>query len=208
MNKMREKNKRMILTALFCAIIVVMQLTGVGLINIPGGIKLTTLHIPVILGAIFLGPKEGALLGGVFGACSIWANTTAPGVTSYVFSPFMSEEGFVGVLKAIWVALICRILLGLFSGFAWKLLRKLNVHKAIALPLTAIISTIFHTVIVLLSMYLLFAHSLNVAYDKIVPLIMAAITGNGIFEITAALVVVTVLGLSLSKLYDPDIKED
>lgn len=207
MNKHRESTKRMIMIALFCAIIFVMQLTGIGLINLPG-IKLTTLHIPVILGAIFLGPKAGAIFGGVFGLCSIWANTTAPGATAFVFSPFMSQEGIPGALKSIWVALICRILLGVFAGFLWKLLKKTKLHKAIALPITAVISTLFHTVIVLLSMYLLFAHSLNVAYDTIITLIMAAITGNGIFEITVALVVITVLGLALTKLYDDDKKED
>lgn len=203
----RQKTKRMIVTALFCALIVVMQLTGIGLIALPG-IKMTTLHIPVILGAILLGAKEGALLGGVFGLCSIWANTTTPAITSFVFSPFMSQEGFVGVLKSIWVALICRILLGVFSAFAWKALKKLKVHQAIAFPLTAIFSTVFHTVIVLLSMYLLFAHSLNVAYDKIISLIMAAITGNGIFEITAAVVIITFVGLAIIKFFDPKSEEE
>ena len=207
MNERREKNKRMITTALFCAIIVVMQLTGIGIINLPIAIKMTTLHIPVILGAILLGPKEGALFGGVFGICSIWANSTGGSVTAYVFSPFFSQEGFVGVLKSIWVALICRILLGLFAGFTWKFLKKIKFHKAIALPVTAIISTIFHTVIVLSSIYLLFPESQNKAYEGIIALIKIAVTGNGIFEVTAAMFVVTVLGLTLSKIYFKDSKE-
>ena len=36
-----------------------------------GVIKATTVHIPVIIGAILLGPKAGAVLGAVFGLTSV-----------------------------------------------------------------------------------------------------------------------------------------
>lgn len=200
----------MVLIAIFCAIIVVMQLTGIGLIPLPG-IKLTTLHIPVILGAILLGPKAGAIFGATFGICSIWANTTAPGLTSFVFSPFLSTTGWLGVVKAIWIALGCRILLGLFAGYLWKVIKMIRVEghpipDIIVLPIAAALSTLFHTVLVLSQMYLLFANSLNVAYNQIMELIMVAVTGNGLFETIAAVIIVTMLGITLRKYIHTDEK--
>jgi len=198
-----QSTKNMVLIAIFCAIIIVMQLTGIGLIPLPG-IKLTTLHIPVILGSVLLGPKAGAIFGATFGVCSIWANTTNPGLTSYVFSPFMSTTGWVGALKAIWIALGCRILLGVFAGFLWKLIKMIKVEghsipDIIVLPIAAALSTLFHTVLVLSQMYLLFSKSLNVAYDQIMELIMVAVAGNGIFEMVTAVIIVTMLGITLRK---------
>ena len=91
----------MALLAMLCGILLVMGMTGIGFIPLPV-IKATTMHIPVILGAILLGPKAGAVLGAVFGLCSIWANTTTPGLLSFAFSPFMTTEGLTGVLKSLW----------------------------------------------------------------------------------------------------------
>ena len=51
-------------------------------------IKATITHIPVIIGAILLGPMAGAVLGGVFGLCSLVSNTVAPVAASICFSPF------------------------------------------------------------------------------------------------------------------------
>ena len=47
------------LMALFVAIQLFLNLTGIGLIPLPV-IKGTTLHIPVIIGAVILGPMAGA----------------------------------------------------------------------------------------------------------------------------------------------------
>ena len=73
---MRKKNtnvKKLVLAALFIAIIIVMTAVPyTGYIEyVPGGINMTTLHIPVIIGAVFLGWKYGALLGIYF---SFWEN--------------------------------------------------------------------------------------------------------------------------------------
>ena len=54
--------------AMLCGVLLVMGMTGIGFIPLPV-IKATTMHIPVILGAILLGPKAGAVLGAVF-ACA------------------------------------------------------------------------------------------------------------------------------------------
>jgi len=57
-----EKTYELVLTALFTAIIVLMAFTPLGYIPLVV-INATIIHIPVILGALFLGPKKGAFLG-------------------------------------------------------------------------------------------------------------------------------------------------
>ena len=107
--KNRKKDTRwMALLAMMVAVELVLVATGIGLIPLPV-IKATTLHIPVILGAVLLGPLAGGILGAVFGLSSMWINTTAPGLLAFAFSPFMSTTGLPGALKAVWIAVGCRI---------------------------------------------------------------------------------------------------
>ena len=148
---MKTKNpdtRYMAALAMLSAVLLVMGMTGIGFIPLPV-IKATTMHIPVILGAILLGPGAGAALGGVFGLCSIWANTTTPGLLSFAFSPFMTTEGLPGVAKSLWIALGCRILFGALSGWLWAACLKVLKQEYAALPVTAALATICHTLLAL-----------------------------------------------------------
>ena len=74
---MREKThdtRWMVCVALMAAIVIVLANTPLGMIQLPI-IKATTVHIPVIIGAILLGPFAGGVLGAVFGICSVISNT-------------------------------------------------------------------------------------------------------------------------------------
>lgn len=200
MNRKKMDTRYMATLAMFCGILLVMGATGVGFIPLPV-IKATTMHIPVILGAILLGPAAGAVLGGVFGLCSIWANTTSPGLLAFAFSPFMTTEGLPGVLKSLWIALGCRILLGVIAGWLWKGMKRVLKQDYLALPVTAAISTICHTILVMGSIYLLlaqqYAQAKNVAITAVFGLVMGTVTASGIPEAIIAAVLVTVIGKAL-----------
>ena len=78
MMKTRKHDTRwMVSVALMSAIVIVLANTPLGMIHLPI-VKATTVHIPVIIGAILLGPSAGAILGFVFGVCSLISNTMAP----------------------------------------------------------------------------------------------------------------------------------
>lgn len=198
----KRDTRSMAILAMLCGILVVMGVTGIGFIPLPV-IKATTMHIPVILGAILLGPSAGAVLGAVFGLCSIWANTTTPGLLAFAFSPFMTTEGLVGAVKSLWIALGCRILFGLIAGWLWQLCKKLGARDTVALPVTAAVATICHTLLVMGSIYLLlaqqYANAKNVGITAVFGLIMGTVTASGIPEAIAAAVLVTVLGKALIK---------
>lgn len=200
MKKKHLDTRYLVSLAMMCAVLLVLGMTGIGFIQLPV-IKATTMHIPVILGAILLGPGTGAVLGGVFGLCSIWANTTAPGLLSFAFSPFMTTEGLPGVLKSLWIALVCRILLGVLAGWFWKLFKKVLKKDYVALPVTAALASVCHTILVMGSIYVLlaqqYADAKNVAASAVFDLVLGTIVASGIPEAIAAAILVTGIGKAL-----------
>lgn len=208
--KTRKHDTRwMVGVAMFVALQLVLQITGIGLIPLPF-IKATTLHIPVILGAVVLGPLAGGILGGVFGLCSIWTNTVAPSALSFAFSPVLAAEagGGAGAVKAVWIAFGCRVMIGLVSGWLWVLLKKLKVHDFIALPVVGIAGAMTNTVLVMGSIYVLlrpeYAALKNVALDAVLGLVMGVVGTSGVAEAIAAAVLVTAIGKAL--LYVPQLR--
>lgn len=188
--------------AMLCGLTLVLQITGIGLIPLPL-IKATTMHIPVILGAILLGPTAGCVLGAVFGLCSIWTNTFTPSVLSFAFSPVLAFEvgGLFSAVCATWTALGCRILLGLFAGWLWKLLKKVCTNDFLALPITSAVATIFHSLMVMSSIAVMFgqqyAEVKNVAIEAVFGVAMGVVLSSGIPEAIAAILLVTAVGKAL-----------
>ncbi len=202
MNKKVRDTRWLTSVALMAAIVILLANTPLGMIQLPV-IKATTVHIPVILGAILLGPLAGSILGGVFGICSMISNTTAPTLLSFAFSPFMSMTGIPGAAKAVWISVGCRILIGFVSGWLWIFLKKCKVNVMIALPATGFIGAMTNTVFVMGSIYVLlakeYASAKNVAVDAVWGLVLGTVTASGVPEAIAAAVLVAVIGKVLLK---------
>lgn len=208
MKTMVKDTRWMVSVALMGAIVILLANTPLGMIHLPI-IKATTVHIPVIIGAILLGPMAGALLGAVFGICSMISNTMAPTLLSFAFSPFLSMTGFDGVVKALWVSIGCRILIGLVAGWLWILLKKVKMHSMIALPVVGFAGSMTNTIAVMGSIYLLFAQEYaqakEVGITAVWGLIMGTVTASGIPEAIAAAILVTAIGKALIKFLKPDV---
>lgn len=200
MRTRKHDTRWLVSVALMAAIIIVLANTPLGMIQLPI-IKATTVHIPVIIGAILLGPSAGAMLGAVFGVCSLISNTMAPTLLSFAFSPFMSTTGIPGALKAIWISVGCRVLIGVVAGWLWKFLQKMHVNNWIALPVVGFVGSMVNTISVMGSIYLLFAQQYaeakEVGITAVWGLIMGTVTASGIPEAVAAAVLVTALGRAL-----------
>ena len=83
MYQFKNKTQKMVLTAVFAAIIILMaNVPFLGYINL-GFVSATTIHIPVIIGAVLLGPSSGAFLGFIFGLTSCLKATFQPNLTSF-----------------------------------------------------------------------------------------------------------------------------
>ena len=197
MKTKKHDTRWMVSVALMAAIVIVLANTPLGMIQLPI-IKATTVHIPVILGAILLGPGAGAILGAVFGICSLVSNTMAPTLLSFAFSPFLSTTGIPGALKAIWISVGCRILIGVVAGWLWVLFVKIKLNQFIALPIVGFVGSMVNTVTVMGSIYFLFAQQYaeakEVALTAVFGLVMGTVTASGIPEAIAAAILVLALG--------------
>lgn len=126
-NNAQFKNKNeLVLTGLFTAIIIIMAFTPLGYIPLVV-INATIIHIPVILGSLFCGPKKGAFLGFVFGFTSCLKATIVGGtLSSFVFSPVLAASlvGTSGIFKSLFIAFVPRILVGVIPYFVYIGIKK------------------------------------------------------------------------------------
>ncbi len=201
MNIVKKDTRWMTSVALMAAIVILLANTPLGMIQLPI-IKATTVHIPVIIGAVMLGPLAGAILGGIFGICSMISNTVTPSLLSFAFSPFMSTTGIVGAVKAVWISVGCRVLIGVVSGWLWILLKKIRMNRYAALAVTGFVGSMTNTVTVMGSIFVLlmneYASARNVVGAKeVFGLIMVTVTSSGIPEAIAAMILVAVIGSAL-----------
>ena len=206
MKNRRKDAKWMAGVAMMAAIVVLLANTPLGMIPLVVT-KATTVHIPVILGAILFGPLAGGILGGVFGFCSVIINTFTPALTSFAFSPFMSTTGLSGAVKALWVAVGCRILIGVAAGWLWRALSRTRMNSWTALSIVGFTGSMVNTVTVMGSIFLLFtqqyAQAKEVALEAVSGLILTTILANGIPEAIVSTVLVAVIGKNLLRFAKP-----
>ena len=193
MNKSRKKIRTLTLAAFFVAIEFIMAVTPIGFIPV-GAINITTMHLPVILSGIILGPVIGALTGFVFGLTSMLKATFAPGITSFCFSPFITVGGVSGNFSSLLIAFVPRILLGVLSFYIYRALRRAKQSRVLAAGISAGVNTLIHTLGVMGLIWIFFGQQYaNAAGITVGAVIIAVLTSNGILEIILASVVIPIL---------------
>ena len=199
--------KDMVLLSMFTAIILLMSATPIGLIDLPL-IKATILHVPVIIGAILLGPKKGAFLGAVFGLTSIVKNTMVPGVLSFAFSPLIAAPGTQhGSPWALFISLVPRMLIGPAAWAVYTLLKKFLGRKtgrrALWLVIAAVVGAMVNTGLVMGTIAIVFrqayAAANSIPVEAVLATILGVVAGNGIPEAICAAVIVPLVTLPLQK---------
>ncbi len=134
MKKTKMNTLKMVELAVLVALVAVLQITGTG-VNITGT-PISLVLIPIVLGAMLLGPAAGALLGLEFG------------IIVYV-AGFVGVDGFTFILvqdHPIYTALICigkGVLAGFGAGVVYRLVAAKNKIVAVfaASAATPIINT-------------------------------------------------------------------
>ena len=101
-------------------------------------------------------------------------------------------------MKAIWISVGCRILIGVAAGWLWVLFTKIKLNQFIALPIVGFVGSMVNTVTVMGSIYFLFAQQYaeakEVAFTAVFGLVMGTVTASGIPEAIAAAILVLALG--------------
>ncbi|WP_319478260.1 ECF transporter S component [Marispirochaeta aestuarii] len=137
---MSTRIRFLVITGALGALSIVLSLTPLGFIPWVGGASLTTMHIPVIVGAIIEGPVAGAIIGGIFGIFGMIRAAIAPQ------GPL--DPLFVNPL----VSLLPRLLIGPAAWGVWSFLKRFPLP---ALILAGIAGSLVNTVLVLSALGLL-----------------------------------------------------
>lgn len=126
-------------TALLVAILVIMSVTPLGYLQV-GALSITFLTIPVMIGAVTMGPCVGAVLGLAFGITSflqaMWG-TSALGALMFSVNPLLT-----GV-----TCIVPRVLVGLLCGFIFKGLRKIDNRRVWTFVAASFSAPILNTVL-------------------------------------------------------------
>lgn len=117
-NSKKKKKKKhlstrnLVIIGLLGAITFVLGQTPLGFVPI-GPLNATTMHIPVIIGAILEGPVVGAFIGLIFGLSSLFNAITRPTVISFVFyNPLIS--------------ILPRVLIGIIAYYIFRALKNIK----------------------------------------------------------------------------------
>ena len=188
------KTKDLVFTSLFMGIVFMLGLwPNLGFIAI-GPINVTIIHIPVIIGAIFLGAGSGALIGFAFGLGS-FINSMSSGV---LFAPVFNNP-LVSVLP--------RVVFGFVTYYIYKLVKVVIKNETVSYGVSAGLATIIHAAMVV---PLLFYFGLNhgaianmiesVYQGKVFVFILGIFMANTVMEAVAAIVLVPIVLKALKRI--------
>lgn len=180
-----QKNKayRISILAMFIAIIIIQNFVPLfGYIPL-GLLDLTTIHITVIIAAIILGPKDGALVGGAWGLITFIRAFTSP---TSPLAPLVFTNPVVSIVP--------RILIGLVAGWLFIWLQR-KIKRMPAMMLAALVGALVNTILVLGLIYLFYrTPAVAQAYgtadvSRLGGLLLVVVATNGIPEAILAAVV-------------------
>ncbi len=185
------KNKNLARISLVLALLVVLDLTGIGLIRLPGLPAFTIMHVPVIVAGIVLGPKLGAVAGGGFGMIMMIEATFRPGSPiDMMFSPFSSENPIASIVMCI----VPRILLGISAYYFVILIQKIFKNKErLVFSIAALLATVLHSILVLTMLATFFA-----AFP-LASLFLTVVSINTLLEVLAAVLITAAITIPLKK---------
>lgn len=179
------------LLGIFSALIILMTFTPIGYLIIPVvQISATLIHIPVLVGAVVLGPKQGTILGAVFG------------VTSLIRAAVMPQGALDPLFVNPLVSVVPRVLVGLFAGLVfvglYKLMKKRSGTDLVAAAVAAVVGTLTNTVLVIGMLCLLSPEQmLGVNGSPLMAIIGTIIGINGLIELGSAAVLVPAISKAL-----------
>ena len=176
--KKKTDTRDLVRASILSALIIVMTfIPYTGYISYGGGLEITTLHIVVIVGAVMLGWKYGAVLGLVWGiTCLIRAYMTV------IYLPFGFGNPLVSVLP--------RVIVGIVAGLVAQGLRKTKIRTGVSLGIATAAGTLTNTFLVLTAVSIYGRSTIAAAIQLI---IVTLISVNALIELIAAIILVPVI---------------
>ncbi len=138
----KTKLRYLVTLAFLAAILFVMDLTGIAMIPLPGQYA-SIMTVPVAVGAMMLGPTAGGVLGGVMGFISFYTALK----TGFKDLYLMGYDGGMVVVLNLFNAFVPRILMGIATGWIFKLLKKVDKTKTICYYIGGVAAPLLNTVL-------------------------------------------------------------
>lgn len=155
------------------------------------GLSLTTIHITVIIAAVVLGPKDGAIVGGAWGLIDWGRAFVAP---TSALAPLVFTNPLVSVVP--------RILIGVVAGWLFIGLRR-YLKPSLSLVLAGVAGSLTNTILVLGLIGTLYRHAAagfyQVDLSKLMPYLLGVVGTNGVPEAILAGFLVPLIGLPLMR---------
>lgn len=173
-----SKVTKMVQMAILIAIIVLMAFTPIGFIR-TGGLEIQLIMIPVVIGAMILGPAAGALFGFVFGMLSFFQ--------CFGMSPFGAVLLGINPFLTFVVCVPTRTLAGFLSGVVFKLLKKVDKTKMICYFVGGLTGAVVNTILFMGTLMLFFwktdyIQSMNAGGLNVFAFVVAFVGLNGLLE--------------------------
>lgn len=188
----KQSTFKMVLIALYIAIIFVLNSTPLGYIPTPYGFTITTVFLPVIFAAITLGPWMGGLVGLIFGMTSFLQCFGIGAVVDPMAANLFAENAFLYTIMCF----VPRIIMGIGVGFIFKWLHNVDKTKLVSYAVASVSAVILNTVLFLTAFNLFFS---GTAFSgaTVKAILSSVIALNGIVEMAVALVVGTTISKAL-----------
>ncbi len=185
------------------AVEIVFCFTPLGTLPALGPLSATLSHVPVIVTAIVMGPLWGSAMGFAFGACSfIYWTFVAPGVFSFIYTPFVSAVGAEGNPASLLICFVPRILIGFVAGMLFAKLRGTGLSERICAVIVGAAGSLVNTFLVLGGIWVFFAseYSALVGSGKAIYSILGlTVLTNGLPEAVIGAAVASLIALPVRK---------
>lgn len=191
--KERSRVRHIVRLAVLVAILLLLEVTGLGYLPV-SALTLTIMQIPVVVGAIVLGPTAGTVLGTVFGLTSFFQcfGKNAFGVALMSINPFLT---FV-------VCVVPRVLMGFLCGVIFKALAKKDRTKWVSYGVASLSGAVLNTVFFMVALMLCFGQTEYIQNMmggmNIIPFVIAFVGLQGLVEAIICFVAGTAVSKALS----------
>lgn len=192
-SKSKYDVKYLVRLSVLVAILLFLEATGLGMIKTPG-LEFTIMQVPVLIGAIVMGPMAGGILGATFGLISFWE----------CFGRSQFGVVLLGI-DPLFTFLVCvptRTLMGLLCGFLFKGLHRLDRSNLWSFGVAGLCGALINTALFMGALVLFFyntdfiqglAQTFNVANPMAFVAVFVGV--QGLLEA----VICTVVGAAVSK---------
>ena len=143
------KTRQMVQLAILSALVLLLAFTPIGYLRI-GALNITFLPVPVVIGAVVLGPGAGAFLGLIFGLTSF--------AQCFGIDPMGTTLMTINLFYTFVMTVVTRVLMGYLVGVVHRVLGRLLKDKLqpVSYAIACGCGPLFNTILFMSAMYLFF----------------------------------------------------